>query len=129
MKEAGGKPLWSRELYKGLGVLISLGQTARAAPSPLSCSGFFRDASTPVGTYPKLRQVGEGTGGVENSLVSLKNLFSPGHCYANVNKDFSRTERRHLCGTFLGRAALAPQLAKRRFPLNSEIWALDHLSL
>lgn len=36
LKEAGGKSLWSRELYKGLGVLISLGQTARAAPSPLS---------------------------------------------------------------------------------------------
>lgn len=135
MKEAEGKPLWSGELYKGLGVLVSLGQAARAASSPWSCLGLFREFRAHVGTHSKLWQVGEGRGGdaslsgVEDSHVSLKNVFSPGHCYGNVNKDFSNAERRDLCGVILGRAALASQLDRRRFPLNGEIWALDHLSL
>lgn len=33
---------------------------------------------------------------MENSHVTLKNLFSLHHCHGNVNKDFSKTERREL---------------------------------
>lgn len=51
--------------------------------------------------------------------LSLKNLFSPGRCHENGNKAFRKMERRDLCGTILGGAALASPLDRRRFSLNN----------